>query len=152
MTTKRKASLKKWICTVSNFIDLIQFHLIWKILAKLSGVESEVKENSCAVFTNSIEWAREIRKFQVSDLQRRLKNVQKSMMHMQSCCFANLNRLLFCRSRCRRRRCCLSSALLWSRNVVTMLTWRHTSLIGLEQWYFSLIWNTYMWKLQTLCR
>ena len=22
-------------------------------------------------------------------------------------------------------------------------------LIGLEQWYFSLIWNTYMWKLQT---
>ena len=26
------------------------------------------------------------------------------------------------------------------------------NLIGLEQWYFSLIWNTYMWKLQTLCR
>ena len=24
-------------------------------------------------------------------------------------------------------------------------------LIGLEQCYFSLIWNTYMWKLQTLC-
>ena len=23
-------------------------------------------------------------------------------------------------------------------------------LIGLEQWYFSLIWNTYMWKLQSL--
>ena len=23
------------------------------------------------------------------------------------------------------------------------------SLIGLEQWYFNLIWNTYMWKLQT---
>ena len=22
------------------------------------------------------------------------------------------------------------------------------NLIGLEQWYFSLIWNTYMWKLQ----
>ena len=22
-------------------------------------------------------------------------------------------------------------------------------LIGLEQWYFSLIWNIYMWKLQT---
>ena len=26
------------------------------------------------------------------------------------------------------------------------------NLIGLEQWYFSLIWNTYMWKLQTFCR
>jgi len=25
------------------------------------------------------------------------------------------------------------------------------SLIGLEQWYFSLVWNTYMWKLQTFC-
>ena len=25
------------------------------------------------------------------------------------------------------------------------------NLIGLEQWYFSLIWNTYMWKLQTFC-
>ena len=23
------------------------------------------------------------------------------------------------------------------------------NLIGLERWYFSLIWNTYMWKLQT---
>ena len=53
MATKRKTSLKKWICTVSNFIDLIQFHLIWKFFAKLSGVESEIKENSCAVFTNS---------------------------------------------------------------------------------------------------
>ena len=26
------------------------------------------------------------------------------------------------------------------------------NLIGLEQWYFSLIWNSYMWKLQTFCR
>jgi len=38
---KAKTSLKKWIRTVSNFIDLIQFHLICKILAKLSEVESE---------------------------------------------------------------------------------------------------------------
>ena len=30
-------------------------------------------------------------------------------MHVRSCCFANLNLLLFCRSRCRRRRRCLSS-------------------------------------------
>ena len=26
------------------------------------------------------------------------------------------------------------------------------NLIGLEQWYSSLIWNTYMWKVQTFCR
>ena len=30
-------------------------------------------------------------------------------MHVRSCCFANLNLLLFCRWRCRRRRRCLSS-------------------------------------------
>ena len=37
------------------------------------------------------------------------KNVQKSVMHVQSCCFANLKLLLFCRSRCRRSRRCLRS-------------------------------------------
>ena len=25
------------------------------------------------------------------------------------------------------------------------------NFIGLEQWYLSLIWNTYLWKLQTFC-
>ena len=37
-------------------------------------------------------------------MQRRQRNVQKSVMHVQSCCFACLNLLLFGRSRCRRRR------------------------------------------------
>ena len=37
------------------------------------------------------------------------RNVQQSVMHVQSCCFANPNLLLFCRSRWRRRRRCLSS-------------------------------------------
>ena len=56
-----------------------------------------------------------------------LKNVRKSVMHVQSCCFTNTNLLLFCRSRCRRRHCCLSSLLLSSKNWATMVTWRHTS-------------------------
>ena len=38
---KPKRSLKKLICTVSNFINLIQFHLICQMLAKVSGVEFE---------------------------------------------------------------------------------------------------------------
>ena len=38
---KAKTSLQKRIHTVSNVTDLIQFHLICKILAKLSEVESE---------------------------------------------------------------------------------------------------------------
>ena len=32
-------------------------------------------------------------------------------MHVQSCCFASLNLLVFFRSRCRQRRRCLSSLL-----------------------------------------
>ena len=42
-------------------------------------------------------------------LQRQQRNVQKSVMHVQSCYFAILNLLRFCHSRCRRRRRCLSS-------------------------------------------
>ena len=71
--------------------------------------------------------AHEIRKFHVAVVQRRLRNVQKGVMHVQSVCFANMNHLLFCRSRCRRRMRCLSSLLLWSRNSATMVTLRHTS-------------------------
>ena len=37
-----------------------------------------------------------------------LRNVQKSMMHVQSCCFANPTLLLFYLSCCRRRHHCLS--------------------------------------------
>ena len=50
------------------------------------------------MFTNSIERAREIRMFPVAVVKRRLTNVQKCVMHVQSCCFANINLSLFCRS------------------------------------------------------
>ena len=66
----------------------------------------------CVVFTYPIKWEREIRKFHVAVMQRRLTNLQTGMMHMQSCCFANINLLLFCRSQCRPYRLCLSSYLL----------------------------------------
>ena len=51
---------------------------------------------------------REFRHFHVVVVQRRQRNVSKSVMHVQSCCFTNLNLLLFCRSRWRRRGRCLS--------------------------------------------
>ena len=38
---KPKTALKIWIRTVSNLVNIIQFHLICQILAKFSGVESE---------------------------------------------------------------------------------------------------------------
>ena len=46
-------------------------------------------------------------------VQQRQRNVQKSVMHVQSCYFANLNLLVYSGpSRCRRRRLCLSSLLI----------------------------------------
>ena len=49
--------------------------------------------------------------FHVVVVQQRQRNVQKRVMQGQSC-FANRNLLLFCRSRCRHRRRCLSSLIM----------------------------------------
>ena len=56
----------------------------------------------------------EIRHFHVVVVQQRLRNVQKSVMHVQSCCCATIKLLLFCCSRCRRCRR-LSSLFSWRR-------------------------------------
>ena len=133
---KPKTSLKKWICITSDLINRIQFQLICQMLAKYFVVESErtlfrfrKRKKNSVLFTYFIKRAREISKFHVVVVLRRLGNVQKSVMHVQSCCFANLNLLLFCRSRCRCHRRCLSSLLLWSKNFGIMVTWRHTSFV-----------------------
>ena len=47
------------------------------------------------MFTNSIKRAREIRKFNVAVVQRRKEMYKKSVMHLRSCCFANINLLTF---------------------------------------------------------
>ena len=56
-------------------------------------------------------------------VKRRLRNARKSMMHFQSCCFTNLNLLLFCRSRCRRRRRRPLLTVPTSRNSKTVARW-----------------------------
>ena len=75
---------------------------------------------------------REIRHFHVVVVQRRQRNVQKSVMHLQSCWFANLL-LLFCRSRCRWRRCrrrrCLSS-LFFDGNTLSYIRSRHSTTVS----------------------
>ena len=43
----------------------------------------------CCVHLHTIKRAREIRKFHVGVMQRRLQNVQKCVRHVQRCCFAN---------------------------------------------------------------
>ena len=73
------------------------------MLAKFSGLNpkgpylslEKEKKNWGVVVTYSIKRASEIRKFHVAVVQQRLRNVQKSVMHVQSCSFANLNLLLF---------------------------------------------------------
>ena len=78
----------------------------------LSLEKEKEKENFGVVFTYSIKQAREKRKFHVAVVQPRLRNVQKGVMHVLSCCFANIKLLLFCRSRCCLHRRSLSAILL----------------------------------------
>ena len=59
-------------------------------LYRSSGKE---KESRCLAFTCFTK--REIRQFHVVVVQRRPRNVQKSVRHVQSCYFANQNLLLF---------------------------------------------------------
>ena len=72
------------------------------MLAKFSGLNpkgpylslEKEQEPFCTVFTFSVKWASEIRKFHVAIVQRLLKNVQKSVMQVQTFCFTDINLLL----------------------------------------------------------
>ena len=87
------------------------------MLVKFSGLNpkgpylslEKEKENFCVLLTYSIKRAREIMKFHVAVVQQRLRNIQKSVMQVQSFFSANLN-LLF--SFAGRRRRCKNSLLL----------------------------------------
>ena len=74
------------------------------MLAEFSVVESErtlfrvkKRNKNCVLFAYFIKRAREISQFHAVVVLRRLRNVQKSMMHVQSCCFA-IYTTLFCQS------------------------------------------------------
>ena len=94
-----ETSLKKWSrATLSHLFHLVRSVKYWQFLLELnfkrlyrsSGKE---KGSRCLVFTSSTK--REIRHFHVVVVQWRQRNVQKSVMHVQSCCLANLNPLFF---------------------------------------------------------
>ena len=81
--------------------------IVWELNSTgLYQSSGEEKASCCHVFPSSTK--REIRHFHVAPATTAKKCIQKSVMNMQSYCFANLNLLLFCRSRCRRRRRCLN--------------------------------------------
>ena len=77
--------------SVASFIDHIQFNLICQMAAKFSWVESERTVSKFRkrkrtffcfriVFMYSIRRAHETNKFHVAVVQRRLRNVQKSVV------------------------------------------------------------------------
>ena len=97
------------------------------------------KEKFCVVLTYFIKWVHEIRKFHITAMQQRQRNVQKKMM--QSCrvvVLLVLNPLLFSSSLYGHQPRWLRSLLLWSRNFVTMITCHHTSPLYSICNYYSL--------------
>ena len=81
-------------------------------------------------------------------VQGRPRNVQKSVMNEQSCCFANQNLLLFSRSRCRRRRRhCMSLLKLpisviqkfWLRDDTLLLSIEEGKIDTLDTFTFQLL-------------
>ena len=119
--TATKTSLKKWIHGASNFIALIPSRLIHQMLANCLKLNSKgqyqssgkEKESCCLRFPSLTK--PEIRHFHVVVVQWRQRNVQKGLMYVRSFRFTNINPLIYCRSRCCRRRRCLSSLLnIWT--------------------------------------
>ena len=71
------------------------------ILSKNIQVEIQKRKINCrCMFTLSIKL--ENSQLYVKVVQWQKRNAEKSVMHMQSCCLANLNLLVFWCSRCRR--------------------------------------------------
>ena len=113
-----KASLKKWICAASNLNARIPSRLIRQMLANFfwSWILKEcfkVQEKKI-LFPSSTK--REIRQFHVVVVQRRQRNVQKSVMHVQSSCLAGLNHRFFAAlvaSRRTARKFRKGSSVLW---------------------------------------
>ena len=117
--------------TLSCLFQLVQFVKCWQILPLKAVLKlRKRKKKSMSSFTPAKK--REIRHFHVVVVQRRQRNVQKSVMHLQSCWFANLL-LLFCRSLCRchrcRRRRSLSSLFL-DGNTLSYVRSRHSTTVS----------------------
>ena len=74
--------------TSSILFNFIQFVKCWRNYPGVNpkGPYVSLKKN-CLYLTYAIKRAPEISKFHIAVVQLRLKNVQKSVMHVQSCCF-----------------------------------------------------------------
>ena len=126
--------------TLSRLFHLVQFVKYWqyfmesnsKRLHQNSGKEIESRCLVFTVFTSSEK--SEIRQFHVVVVHWRQRNVQKSLMHVQSCCLANLNQLVFCRSRWRRRRRYLSLLISYTKRLQFFVTNLSRFVVGSVQY------------------
>ena len=76
--------------TLSRLFHLVYFVKCWQMFLELNSKglyqsSGKEKESCCLLLPSSTK--REIRQFHVVVVQRRQRNVQKSVMHVQSCCF-----------------------------------------------------------------
>ena len=123
--------------TLSRLFHLVPFIKCWQFSLELNSKRLYLSsgkeiESRCLVFSASEK--REIRQFHVVVVHWRQRNVQKSMMHVQSCCLANLNQLLFCRSRWRRRRRCLSFLISYTKRLQFFVTNLSRFVVGSVQY------------------
>ena len=94
------------------------FVKFWQMFLELNSKgmhqsSGKQKGSFCLMFPSSTK--RDFKHLHVIVVQWRQRNVQKGVMHMKSCCFANLNLLIFCRSLWRRRH------WLWIRRQQTVM-------------------------------
>lgn len=82
MTTNWKRHLK------SEFAQFQPSSILFSLKLKGLYLSLEKKEEIFVMFIHSMKQVRKIEKFHIAAMQRQLKNVQKSVMNMQSYCFS----------------------------------------------------------------
>ena len=106
----KNITIKRWIWAASNFIAFYPSHFNLSDVGKFfwSWILKdciEVLEKNCVPILNK-SWNKAF-----SRCSGRKEMYKKTLMHVQSRCFANLNLLLFCCSCWSCHHCCLSSLL-----------------------------------------
>ena len=101
--------------TLSRLFHLVHFVKCWQLFLELNS--KRLYRSSGKEKRKSWSFVHVLHKayFHVVDVQWHQRNVQKSVIHVQSCCFANLNLSLFCRSRSWRRRHLCWNSLFWRK-------------------------------------
>ena len=109
--TATKTSLKKWIRATSNCIAPILTcsnvgKCLWSWILR-HCIKVQENKKKVVVLCSRPRQNVNLGTFTLYSCSDGKEMYKKSVMHVQSCCFANLNQLLFCRSCCCRRRRCL---------------------------------------------